>query len=288
MGDAQRDVDVGDGVAVRDDDLRYHRTLVVGQGVIDVGADVLLHLRHVLLGLVSQKIEIVSLRINAVARVVVARGSRPCYHELARFADGHVGITLVAVGGVVDQQLAAPGTAPRRGVHFEHPRHDVVADAVLVALPGDHELAAQIHGHAGQHLVAGGGDVHREFRSQGLAEAVVAAGVNAVAVAQLAVVLLAVAGPGDHEVAVEVHGHRGVLLVVGRIGVHPEGLAVRVAVGLVAAGVNVLLVVDAVAVRVAVVRPGNHEVAVFVAGHVGIALVVAGKIKVAGAGRYFN
>ena len=53
------------------------------------------------------------------------------------------------------------------------------------------------------------------------------------------------------------------------------------AVGLIASGVNVLL-------AIAVVRPRHHEVAVLVAGHAGVALVVADKIKIAGAGRYFE
>ena len=110
---------------------------------------------------------------------------------------------------------------------------------------------------------------------------VVLAGVDPVAGPQLTVVFLGVACPSDREVAVEVDGHVGPFLVRsgGVVGIqlsHAEGVdAERVALprpdGAEASGVDV-------GVAVAVVGPGDDEIAVLVGGNRRIPLIVAREI----------
>ena len=95
---------------------------------------------------------------------------------------------------------------------------DAVAAAVLaVALPGDDEVAGGIHGHLGKSLIAGGVGVDLEFAALGHAGRVVALGVDAVAAA-----ILAIALPGDDEVAGGIHGHAGEFLIAGGVRVDLE------------------------------------------------------------------
>ena len=198
----------------------------------------------------------------------------------------NVGIPLVPVLSVVNDDFPAQGTADRgegrrqdhrRPVCVERAGDDVVADAVLIALPGDDERPRVAHGDTGELLVAGFSDVYLELRSQGRAEGVEPPGIHAIARSQLIVVFLAVTGPGDDEVAVGVHGHVGPLLLVGQVGVHAERVALRGAVGGETAGVDV-------GIAAAVVGPGDDEIAVGVHGHRAEALHVGeeqGGIRIA-------
>src|SRR5262249_11267985 len=128
---------------------------------------------------------------------------------------------------------------------------DTPAAAVLVvALPGDEEIAGGVHRDGGVHLVVLGGGADAELAALGHTRGIVALGVNAPAVA---VLLLAL--PGNDEIAAGVHCDSRVELVMVGGGVNAELAADRVAGGVVALGVDT----PAVAVLV-LARPDHHEI----------------------------
>ena len=86
--------------------------------------------------------------------------------------------------------MAPPGGGEPLGI-------DAVAAAVLAGtVPGDGEVAGGVHGHGWGELGAGGVAVDHGLAALGGAAAVEPLGVDAVVAA-----VLAVAFPGDHEVA---------------------------------------------------------------------------------------
>src|SRR5205823_1123841 len=127
-----------------------------------------------------------------------------------------------------------------------------------------------IHRHAGVRLVAGAGGVDAELAADGRAGGGIALAVDAPAAA-----VLAVARPGDDEVAGAVHRHGGRALVTGGGGVDAELAAQG------RAGGGVTLGVDAPAAAVlALTLPNDDEVAGPVGRHrlraVGIGLLRVG------------
>ena len=110
----------------------------------------------------------------------------------------------------------------------------VVAAVLAVALPGDDEVAGGVHGHGGHGLAVGRVGVDLELAALGDPGGVVPLGVDAV----VAAVLVAVAGPGDDEVAGGVHGHRRGELLAGPEGVDLELAALGDAVVVVPLGVD--------------------------------------------------
>src|SRR5205085_2365578 len=95
---------------------------------------------------------------------------------------------------------------------------DTTAVAVLaITRPGNHEVAVQVHGDGGRGLVAGARGVDPEF-----AALLVATHIESLAKDAPAAAVLASTGPGDHEVAVAVHGGGGIHLVAGCGSVDPE------------------------------------------------------------------
>src|SRR5205807_799306 len=137
--------------------------------------------------------------VNAPAAAVLAI-ARPGNQEVAgEPVDRDGGVGLVADGGEVDAELAA--LRPARGI--VHLRLDAPAAAVLaIARPGDDEIAAEpVHRHGGGGLIAGGGGVDAELAPLGRARAAVELPEDAQAAA-----VLAIARPGDDEIARVVHG----------------------------------------------------------------------------------
>ena len=230
-----------------------------------------------------------------VARVGAVPGTRPRHHVAgAGGVHGHIGENLVSRRAIVDQHLALQirrrlGRGLHRGrlwraVGPVAAGDDVRSFGVLIAGPGDDESAGSVHGHAGEHLVSAGRHVHLELGALGLAEPIVTPGVHTVSRAQLIrTVLLAVAGPGDDEIAVGVHGHVGPLLIVLRVagvdqeasrGVGGEDGPKDVGPGQAAQRVELARVHVGVA-AVGVVGPRDDEVAVGVHRHAGVPLQFA-------------
>src|SRR5262249_27937335 len=142
----------------------------------------------------------------------------------------HVGLRLVAGGEGVGLELVAQrraGGAVLPGVHAP-------AGAVLaVALPDDDEVAARIHGHAGEMLVASRGRVDLELVAARRAVRGEAAGEDAPAIA-----ILTVTRPGDHEVAQRIHRHARIRLLPGGVALDGELAAEGAAVGGIALAIN--------------------------------------------------
>src|SRR5262249_14824582 len=135
------------------------------------------------------------------------------------------------------------------------------------AVPGDGEVPDGVHGHGGVRLVGDGDGIDRELAALGHALGVVAPGEHSFAAA-----VLAVAGPGDDEVAGGVHGHGWQALVEGGIGVDLEFAALRRTLGVEA------LAEDPTAVAVLEqAGPDDHEVAVGVGSHGRLVLVEVGE-----------
>jgi hypothetical protein len=112
-------------------------------------------------------------------------------------------------------------------------------------------------------LIAGSRAVDEKLSANGVSAAVVALRVDS----SLARIVLTVAGPGDDEVAAVVDGDRGIHLIAGRLGVHQELTAERVAVR------GEALRVDTVHVAVLVVAcPGDDVVTRGVHRHHGLGL----------------
>src|SRR5262245_47191903 len=88
---------------------------------------------------------------------------------------------------------------------------------LIVALPDNHEAAVGCYRHRWTLLMIRRGSVGPELTALGHAEGIIALGVHAPAAAVLIVAL-----PGDHEGAVECHGHRRGGLITGGGGVDAE------------------------------------------------------------------
>src|SRR5439155_954978 len=126
----------------------------------------------------------------------------------------HRGEILSIGGGGTDLELAALGRA-RRVVPL--PVDPKAAAVLALAGPGDDEVAGRVHGYRGDELDIGRGGIDAELAALGHPRRVVPLPVYATAAA-----VLALAGPGHHEVAGRVHRHRGEILSIGGGGTDAE------------------------------------------------------------------
>ena len=205
--------------------------------------------------------------VDAITAAVLAH-ARPDDDVVPVGVQGHGRVDLlverIGAGAELTAELCARGGEPLA----ENAPHVAV---LLVAGPDDDEVADRIHGHVGVLLTTYRGRVDQEFVADRHALDVETSGEDAVQVA-----VLSVAGPGDDEVAVGVHGHFRHILDVDDGLIHEE----RVAHGI--AGLVVDAGVDAPLVLVALARPNDHEVPIGVHGYGGLGLdAVGGEYRVA-------
>ena len=141
----------------------------------------------------------------------------------------------------------------------------IVGAILQVAGPCNHEVATGIHADLALLLDVTGGRVDSKLRALGHTRGVVALCVDAEAAA-----ILQTARPGDDK-AIGAHGNGGVVLIVGRVGVHPEFSTLGHASSVVALRID--------AARAGVLPdalPGHHKVACAVHGHGGHVLSACG------------
>ncbi len=183
--------------------------------------------------------------------------------EVAVGVEGHRGKALGVRCVADDLELGGLGDAGGGEAAGE----DATVRAVLgVALPRDDEVAVGVERHGESVLLVRGVARDLELGGKGRPGGGEAAGEDAKVRAVLAVAL-----PGDDEVAIGVEGHGESVLVVRGIARDLELGSKRDAGGGEAAG-------EAAVVRtvLAVARPGDDEVAVGVEGHRGKVLVIRG------------
>src|SRR5262249_12886613 len=177
---------------------------------------------------------------------------RPGDHESAGPVHPHLGELLVARSGGVDAELVAQGDTAGAEPTSVHPP---AAAVLVVARPGDDEVTAAVHRDRGIILVVRGVLVDLDLAGQGDPGGGVDAGPDPVAGA-------GVVRPGDDEVAVGGHRHRGAPLLAGGGDVDEELEALRHPLGVVALGVYAAL-----AAVLAVAGPDDHVVAAGVHRH---------------------
>ena len=190
-------------------------------------------------------------KIGALGVAIAVAG--PDDHRLI-VAPGHAGIGLTAKSGGIDLHLGAERTAAA----VELAGVDTIATAVLiVALPGDDDIAGVVHGDSGYVLCISRGGIDLDFTTLGSAAGIVVLGINAITAA-----VLQVAGPGDGEAAVSGHGDLGAALVIGGGGIDEELTPLGGA-----GGIETLAVDTVTAAILVQALPDHHEIAGIVSRH---------------------
>ena len=170
-------------------DVDVRKLLVAGRGGVDGN-------------LIAQRrgVELKAAAKNATTTAVLILAV-PDDEETARGVHRHVGLALVALRGRVHQEFVARD----RAVRVETTRINARHVSVLIGTgPDDHKIAVLVHGNAGEVLIAGRVLIDAKLAALGSAGGAVASGVDPIAAA-----VLQQARPGDHEIAVLVHGNRG-------------------------------------------------------------------------------